>query len=117
MKYSCVHRLIDDFVFLCFFVGNDFLPHLPSLDIREGALETLMKIYKRLLPSMGYLSSAGRLDLSRVDVLLSEVSRSSVPIQLSVIHSLSLIIPYVGGCHRRQCIPKSKASRRDGSSS
>jgi 5'-3' exonuclease len=67
------NRVIDDFVFLCFFVGNDFLPHLPSLDIREGALETLMKIYKRLLPSMGYLTTTGRLDLSRVDVLLSEV--------------------------------------------
>jgi len=74
-KEPSFERLIDDIVFLCFFVGNDFLPHLPSMDIRDGALDFLFNVYKRILPSLGdYITSdSGDVNLSHVDVILAEV--------------------------------------------
>jgi len=68
-------RVVDDFVFMCFFVGNDFLPHLPSLDIRDGAIDFLFNVYKRVILTMGgYLTNpGGEVNLGNVDVILSEV--------------------------------------------
>ena len=69
-------RLVDDFVFLCFFVGNDFLPHLPSLQIREGALDAIMAMYKNSLPSLdGYLTNEGKINFSNCDVLFRDIAK------------------------------------------
>ena len=51
-----LERVIDDFILLAVFVGNDFLPHLPDLHIHENGLEKLFEVYKKVLPSLGLLS-------------------------------------------------------------
>jgi 5'-3' exoribonuclease 2 len=69
-------RIVDDFVFLCFFVGNDFLPHLPALQIREGALDCIMTIYKNILPALGdYLTFEGTVNFAKVDVLFQRIAK------------------------------------------
>lgn len=67
-------QAIDDWVFLCFFVGNDFLPHLPSLELREGAVDRLVEIWKRKLPLMsGHMCDNGMVHLDRVQLILDEL--------------------------------------------
>ncbi|KAG0702351.1 exoribonuclease 2 [Suillus ampliporus] len=71
-----LEQAIDDWVLLIFFVGNDFLPHLPSLEIREGAIDTLLRIWKMELPRMGgYLTNHGQLVLSRAQIILEGLAR------------------------------------------
>lgn len=36
---------IKDFIFVCYLLGNDFLPHLPSVSIKTGGLDFLLTCY------------------------------------------------------------------------
>eukprot|EP01061_Rhynchopus_euleeides_P004103 TRINITY_DN1342_c1_g1_i1.p1 TRINITY_DN1342_c1_g1~~TRINITY_DN1342_c1_g1_i1.p1 ORF type:complete len:708 (+),score=212.83 TRINITY_DN1342_c1_g1_i1:61-2184(+) len=40
-------RILDDFVFLVGLMGNDFLPCIPSILVREGALDELVLAYRK----------------------------------------------------------------------
>ena len=71
-----LERALDDWVFMCFFVGNDFLPHLPSLDIRENGIDTLIAIWRDNIPMMGsYLTKDGHVDLERAQFILDGLAK------------------------------------------
>lgn len=67
-----LERIIDDFVFFCFFIGNDFIPSLSALDIAEGSLDSLIDLYKELLPTMhDYITHAGTIHWDRAEPFIN----------------------------------------------
>ena len=71
-----LERALDDWVFMCFFVGNDFLPHLPSLDIKENGIDTLIAIWRDNIALMGgYVTKDGQVDLSRAQYILNGLAK------------------------------------------
>jgi 5'-3' exoribonuclease 1 len=39
---------VNDFILICFMIGNDFLPHIPSIEILHGGLDLMIETYKKI---------------------------------------------------------------------
>ncbi|ANQ07550.1 Exoribonuclease [Plasmodium coatneyi] len=76
-----LERCIDDFIFICFLCGNDFLPHLPSISIASGSIDQLVLLYQKVLPVLGdYLINEGKINLkpfSKYVSFIAEVERET----------------------------------------
>lgn len=71
-----LERVVDDFVLLCVLVGNDFLPHSPTLDINEGAMDQIFDAYRDMLRSTGrYLTFGEAISHVSLEYLLGNVAQ------------------------------------------
>ncbi|CAF0790307.1 unnamed protein product [Adineta ricciae] len=68
--------IIDDWILMAYLVGNDFIPHLPHIHIKEEALSILWDAYKVVLPTLdGYMNESGELNLVRFETYLTELAK------------------------------------------
>lgn len=74
--------LTNDYIFLCYLLGNDFLPHLPSIDIRIGGLDFLIDCYSDIYntldaPLVNYDQNKKKVDINSIflDMLFRKISQ------------------------------------------
>jgi len=56
---------IDDFVALFFTIGNDFLSHVPSLEIIEGGVEVIIEMYQKTGSKFGHITKRYQIGTER----------------------------------------------------
>jgi 5'-3' exonuclease len=49
LKITDEYRIVCDYIFMCFFLGNDFLPHTSCLSIKDGGINILLEYYLEIL--------------------------------------------------------------------
>ena len=68
-----------DYIFMCFFLGNDFLPHFPSLNIRTTGIDTLLTSYRNLIGKYSdrrFISNDKEINWKWVSLFIKELAKT-----------------------------------------
>ena len=73
-----ITKSIEDYCFLCFLCGNDFLPHFPSINIRNNGVQYLLEVYKIIKEKNLTLVDGKTINWSTFHLLCSEISTKEI---------------------------------------
>lgn len=69
-------RFLEDWVFLCFTLGNDFLPCTPCFEIRANAIDKITQIYQNVfLNTRSYITEHGKINFPVLREFFRECAR------------------------------------------
>ena len=72
-------RRVYDYIFICFLLGNDFLPHIISLNIRTTGIQNILNTYKYIIgnyPERSLISTVNEsIQWNYVKMFIDELAR------------------------------------------
>ena len=67
---------ITDYIFMCFLLGNDFMPHFPALNIRTVGIDILLNVYRETLGKTNkYLTDGNKIVWKNFRDFLENIAR------------------------------------------
>ena len=97
------NNLINDFIFLCYLLGNDFLPHLNALDINKNGIEELLMSYMQVFFELQTNKDNYLLDINKNKIKINEVFLKKLIANLASKEEQILRDHYAEGRKRMKC--------------
>jgi len=71
-----LERILDDFIFLTLFLGNDYIPEQTGLDVHGGYFDSIIEIYQETLSNecTDYITHAGRVNWAQAEKLFAKLA-------------------------------------------